>query len=226
MDKKKTTAAVQVILLVLLILQTLFFTFAAVLKSGSAVFRLAVGFAGLGIVITPMLLRGLGGLEKKGKQWVIILGILLMLFQLLSPWYRYAPDSGYTLLFGRWLEVAAANSIMPLAASCLGFAAMAFMAVFTKVDNADSRAGKAVMRILRFIMALFFLAMGFYVAYPVLSMIFPPLYQAGRAFIRYDPLFALAAATAGDPRLWAVQMVLYAASTFWFYKQWLLDQKD
>jgi len=223
MGRKSILSKINLVLVILIIAQTLVFTVVAILQSQNVVFRLIATFTGLGIIITPLLLRGILSFENPVKQWVLLLNLIFYIFQLLSPWYRWNFVIGYQLLINYPLEVAAANSALPFSASILGFAFMAFYSFFQMVDNVEGKIGVIIMRIMRVLTGVFFLGVGLYVAYPILFILIPAVRDISCLSIKSDRLFILVGRTAGNPIEWMIKLIIFTASSFWFYKRWLFD---
>lgn len=209
------------LVLVLLVLQTLILGIVAVQAADSKLFRLAVGFLGLGLMITPMVLRTAGRLaddKATHRKQVIELWVLILL--LVGPWVPqlFGPGLKGMRRFG---EFAVTASALQLAAAALGMAATAFQFAFKPPAGEEGGKGMLVTRIMAGLLLVYF----------ALYSIFPMLVRVHPFFLSLSPFdlrsgyAAAIALDSGEPGVWLVDCAFTSWGYYRFYAAFFIKKE-
>lgn len=215
---KMSTAA----LMVLIVLQTGILCVAAIQFSGSPVFRLAAVFLGIGLIITPLVLKTLGRILVPVSLRAGWTGFFYLVYMLAGPW-AHLPYHGRVMFFEYFNIYALSSASIQFATSSLGFFVTGIItAVKAGPDFSTGEVPGPAMRTARVFISTGLLVFALYNSFPVLCRLFPGL-------LRYNPFSMapgsygmLVAVNAGDPVLWFVNLLLGAYVYYRFYSAWIL----
>jgi len=209
--------------MIIFILQISGFLVFAIIRADSILFRLIGMFVGIGLVIVPVLLRGLISDSENSKKTALILDTIFSVYLILGPWMRIE------FLFGMFPyydlpNMAIANACIPLSAACLGFAVLGFIiALKSKPYDGDSIKLTVVIKILRLLISAILLAAGLYVMYPMLGRIVPTVRTLGIMNVGAGTFAGLIVRNAGNPWVWFANLAVSTCIYFTFYKRWIVD---
>ncbi len=222
------------IALIILCIQSLLLSALAILESGNMTFRFLGICVGLGLVLVPIIFKGVEELERKNNRVSSVAALLSIVFLIFSPWIRLQwllaiPRLGLAFVLSYHLdnaaELAAAAGIYPLVAACLGFSFLGFFGVFKEVDNVDKPGAKIIMRALRLLLGVVFLGLGIYIISPLLPASIKSVTMAWLLMPSGDKLASLIVSSMGRDPLWFPLVLIDASLCFLFYKNWLFPKK-
>lgn len=215
---------ISVAIMVLLVLQTAFLCVICIQNSDSKAFRLAVGFIGLGLIITPLTLQTLGrvaGEESPAGAW---LGLFFLLYMLAGPWIQLM-NRGDRFVSG-FNYLATASASIQLASSTMGFFITGMItAIAPPAYDGTGLEPVPWVRVLRAVLSLMLLWFAGYSIMPVLSQIHP-------FFMKYNP-FSMApgsyglivAYSSGSPYKWLLNFAFGVYAYFRFYSAWIIKKE-
>ena len=213
------------ILMILLVLQTAVLCIFAIQFSDSMVFRLTVGFLGIGLIIVPLVMKTLGRIAVEvspREEWT---GFFYLVYMLASPWI-HLPSGGNVRLLEYFGVYAVASASIQLATSSLGFFVTGIIAaVKSGPDVSTGEVPGPAMRSLRVLISLGLLAFAMYNSLPVLCRLFPVLFSYNPFSMAPGSYGMLIATSAGDPVLWLVNLLVGAYVYFKFYSDWILKDR-
>ena len=222
---RKALKVFSVILMILLVLQTAVLCIFAVQFSDSMIFRLTVGFLGIGLIITPLVLKTLGRIVVEVSLRAEWTGFFYLAYMLLSPWI-HLPSHGSVRFLEYFNIYALASASIQFATSSLGFFVTGIItAVKRGPDVSTGEVPGPVMRGLRVLLSLGLLVFASYSFLPVICRLFPGLLRYNPFSMGPESYGILVATTAGDPVLWLVNLLLGAYVYFRFYSDWILKDK-
>lgn len=210
------------ILMILLVLQTAVLCIFAIQFSDSMIFRITVGFLGIGLIIVPLVMKTLGRIAVEvspREEWT---GMFYLAYMLVSPWIHL--PTGGNIRFTEYFNLYAVSSAsIQLATSSLGFFVTGIIsAVKSGPDISTGEVPGPVMRMVRVILSLGLIVFASYNFFPVLCRRFPELFRFNPFSMAPGSYGILVATTAGDPVLWLVNLLLGAYVYYRFYSDWIL----
>ncbi len=218
----KISAAV---LMIFLVLQTFLLCVLAVQFSDSTVFRLATGFLGIGLIITPLVLKTSGRIAVEvspREEWT---GFFYLLYMLASPWI-HIPYHGSVRFFEYFNIYAVSSASIQLATSSLGFFITGMIAaVKPGPDVSSGEVPGPALRSVRVVASLCLLLFSSYSFLPVLCRFFPGLVKYNPFSMAPGSYGILVATSSGDPLLWLINLLLGGYVYYRFYSDWLLKGK-
>lgn len=222
---RKALKIAAAILMIVLVLQTAVLCIFAIQFSDSMVFRLTVGFLGIGLIIVPLVMKTLGRIAAKvspREEWT---GFFYLVYMLASPWI-HLPSGGNVRLFEYFGVYAVASASIQLATSSLGFFVTGIIAaVKSGPDVSTGEVPGPAMRILRVLISLGLVVFAMYNSFPVLCRLFPALFSYNPFSMAPGSYGMLVATSAGDPVLWLVNLLVGAYVYFKFYSDWILKNR-
>ncbi|HPS57524.1 MAG TPA: hypothetical protein PK514_05405 [Spirochaetota bacterium] len=222
---RKAVKIFAAILMIILVLQTAVLCIFAIQFSDSMVFRITVGFLGIGLIITPLVLKTLGRIAVEvspREEWT---GFFYLVYMLASPWI-HLPSHGNVRLLEYFNVYAVSSASIQLATSSLGFFVTGIIAsVKSGPDASTGEVPGPAMRALRVLISLGLLVFAAYSSLPVLCRLFPVLFSYNPFSMAQGSYGILVATSAGDPVLWLVNLLLGAYVYFKFYSDWILKDR-
>lgn len=220
----KTIKGLIIISVILLVLQTCVLCVYCIQNSDSKTFRITVMFLGLGLIITPLVLKGLGRMEAEKNlagQWV---GLFYLLYMLAGPWIQFSNRGAGTMTEFNYLAVASAS--IQLASSSFGFFITGMItAINPPVYDGTGLGTVPAVRLLRLLLSLGLLVLASYSILPVLSIIHPFFYGVNPFSTVPGSYGSIVAFTAGNPYIWLLNFMLGAFVYYRFYSDWIIKRK-
>jgi len=222
---RKALKVVVVVLLVLLVLQTAVLCVFAIQFSDSKLFRLTTGFLGIGLIITPLVLRTLGSIAvdvSTRQQWT---GIIYLSYLLAGPWV-HLPLQGRIILIEYFNRYAVASASVQLASASAGFFITGIIAgLKSGPDASTGEVPGPLVKILRVLLSLGLLLYASYNFLPVVCRLLPGVLVYNPFSMAADSYGMLVATSSGDPVIWLANMMLSAVVYYKFYSDWILKDK-
>lgn len=222
---RKALKIAAAVLMILLVLQTAVLCVFAVQFSDSMIFRLTVGFLGIGLIIVPIVMKTLGRIATEvspREEWT---GFFYLVYMLASPWIHLA-GGGNTRFLEFFQIYAVSSAAIQFATSSLGFFVTGIIsAVKAGPDVSTGEVPGPAMRALRILLSLGLLVFAAYSFFPVLCRLFPVLFKYNPFNMSPDSYGILVATTAGEPVAWLVNLLVGAFVYYRFYSEWILKDR-
>lgn len=222
---RKALKIIAAVLMILLALQTAVFCVFAVQFSDSMVFRLTVGFLGIGLIIVPLVMKTLGRIAVEvspREEWT---GFFYLVYMLASPWV-HMPTQGSVRLLEHFNVYAVSSASIQLATASLGFFVTGIVSALKPgPDVSTGEVPGPVMRGVRLLISLGLLIFASYNFFPVLCRHFPELLKFNPFSMAPGSYGILVATTAGDTLAWLVNLLIGSYVYFRFYSDWILKDR-